>query len=36
MMELKPLYWVGSSRKDIRDMPVEVRDAFGFALFLAQ
>jgi len=33
---MKALYWVGSSRKDIREMPEEVRDVFGFALFLAQ
>jgi len=33
---MKALYWIGSSRKDIREMPEEVRDAFGFALFLAQ
>ena len=32
----KPLQWMGSSRKDLRDMPEEVKDAFGFALHLAQ
>lgn len=36
MINTKPLYWVGSSRKDVRKMPEEVRDTFGFALFLAQ
>ena len=35
-MDTKALYWIGSSRKDIREMPEEVRDTFGFALFLAQ
>ena len=35
-MQIRTLYWVGSSRKDIREMPEEVRDTFGFALFLAQ
>ena len=35
-MNTKTLHWVGSSRKDIREMPEEVRDTFGFALFLAQ
>lgn len=33
---LKPVKWVGSSRKDMRVMPEEVQDAFGFALYLAQ
>lgn len=32
----KPLFWVGSSRKDIREFPEEVKDAVGFALFQAQ
>ena len=35
-MNTKVLHWLGSSRKDIREMPEEVRDTFGFALFLAQ
>jgi len=35
-MNTKMLHWIGSSRKDIREMPEEVRDTFGFALFLAQ
>lgn len=33
---MKPLYWVGSSKKDLREMPDEIKDAFRFALFLAQ
>ncbi|MDL2259806.1 type II toxin-antitoxin system RelE/ParE family toxin [Deltaproteobacteria bacterium OttesenSCG-928-K17] len=33
---MKSLYWVGSSRKDLREMPDEIKDAFGFALFMAQ
>jgi phage-related protein len=33
---LKPLYWVGSSKKDLLEMPGEVQDAFGYALYLAQ
>ena len=33
---MKPLYWVGSSRKDIASMPEEVQDVFGYALYLAQ
>ena len=33
---LKPLYWVGSSKKDLQEMPGEVQDVFGYALYLAQ
>ncbi len=33
---LKPVYWVGSSLKDLRACPDEVQDAVGYALFLAQ
>ena len=33
---LKPLEWVGSSRKDMKAMPENVQDVFGFALYLAQ
>lgn len=32
----KPLFWVGSSRKDVREFPEEVKDVIGFALFEAQ
>jgi phage-related protein len=32
----KPLFWVGSSKKDLQAMPSEVIDVFGFALHLAQ
>src|SRR5437867_408607 len=32
----KPLFWVGSSRKDLRAFPQEVRQAVGFALWQAQ
>ena len=34
--ELKPLVWMGSSRKDLGKLPREVRKRFGFALRLAQ
>ena len=34
--ELKPLYWIASAKKDLQAMPPEVKDAFGFALYLAQ
>jgi len=33
---LKPVYWVGSSLKDLCACPDEVQDAVGYALFLAQ
>ncbi len=28
----KPLFWMGSSRDDLREFPEEVRQLFGFAL----
>ena len=34
--KLKPLYWVGGSRKDLKKLPEEVQDVFGYALYLAQ
>ncbi|MGQ0532846.1 MAG: type II toxin-antitoxin system RelE/ParE family toxin [Caulobacteraceae bacterium] len=33
---LKPLEWIGSSLKDLRAFPEEVRETMGFALYLAQ
>lgn len=33
---IKPLVWVGSSLKDLRAFPEEVKDEFGHALFEAQ
>jgi phage-related protein len=33
---MNPLYWVGSSKKDLKEMPDEIKDTFGFALFFAQ
>ncbi len=33
---LKPVIWVGSSRKDLRAFPEPVRDHMGYALFVAQ
>jgi phage-related protein len=32
----KPLFWVGSSRKDLRGFPEQVKDVMGHALHLAQ
>ena len=33
---LKPLYWMGSTLKDLRDSPEAVKDGIGYALELAQ
>ena len=33
---LKPLIWVGSSRRDFRAMPDEVKSHMGYALYVAQ
>ena len=32
----KPVVWIGSSRKDFRDFPDEVKSEMGYGLFLAQ
>jgi predicted XRE-type DNA-binding protein/phage-related protein len=34
--DLKPVIWVGSSRKDYRTMPDEVQSRMGYALYIAQ
>ena len=36
MEQQKPIYWVASSKKDLKDLPEEVQDVFGYALHLAQ
>lgn len=33
---MKPLHWVGSSKKDLQSLPDDVQDIFGYALYLAQ
>jgi len=33
---MKPLIWVGSSKKDLAILPADVQDVFGYALHLAQ
>jgi phage-related protein len=33
---IKPLLWVGSSKKDLLEMPADIQDLFGFALHQAQ
>jgi len=32
----KPLFWIGSSLKDLREFPEVVKDEIGFALYQAQ
>jgi phage-related protein len=34
--KIKALVWVGSTKKDIKSMPEDVQDTFGYALHLAQ
>jgi len=34
--QVKPLYWVGSSKKDLLALPEAVVHIFGYALYLAQ
>jgi phage-related protein len=34
--EPKLLEWIGSSKKDLKALPDEVMDVFGYALYLAQ
>jgi phage-related protein len=36
MSARKPLLWVCSSKKDLKQMPIEIQDVFGYALDLAQ
>ena len=33
---LKPVIWIGSSLKDLREFPESVRDLMGYALYVAQ
>jgi len=33
---MKPLYWVGSAKKELMALPEAVKDVFGYALHLAQ
>jgi phage-related protein len=32
----RPVEWIGSSKKDLKALPEEVIDVFGYALYLAQ
>jgi phage-related protein len=33
---MKPVHWIGSSQKDLRAMPEEVRREAGFSIWMAQ
>ena len=33
---IKPIHWVGSSKKDLLALPDDVIDVFGYGLYLAQ
>jgi phage-related protein len=33
---VKPVFWIGSAKVDLRAFPEEVKDSIGFALFVAQ
>jgi phage-related protein len=33
---IKPVIWVGTSRKDLREFPAAVQDHMGYALYVAQ
>jgi phage-related protein len=33
---MKPLHWIGSSKKDLREMPEDVQSEFGHLLYLVQ
>jgi len=35
-MELKDLYWIGSSKDDLCGFPEDIQDVMGYALHLAQ
>jgi phage-related protein len=35
-LELRPLVWLGNTKKDLGVLPEEVIDTFGYALHLAQ
>ena len=36
MKKVKPLEWIPAAKKDLKAMPDEIQDAFGYALYLAQ
>jgi phage-related protein len=34
--EIKSIVWIGSSRRDVKSFPAEVKDVMGYALYQAQ
>ena len=36
LVQVKPLCWMGSSKRNLLALPGEVEDMFGYALYLAQ
>lgn len=32
----KPVIWIGTSRRDLQEMPAEVRSHLGYAIYVAQ
>jgi phage-related protein len=34
--DLKPVIWIGSTRRDFRGLPGEVKSHMGYALYVAQ
>src|SRR5215212_8411624 len=34
--KVKSLFWIGSSRRDLKSFPAEVKDVVGYALYQAQ
>jgi phage-related protein len=35
-LKVKRLFWMGSSRRDLKSFPAEVKDVMGYALYQAQ
>jgi len=35
-VDIKPVVWIGTSRRDLRKLPDDVQEVFGYALYLAQ
>lgn len=33
---MKKLFWIGSAKKDLKAMPADIQDSFGYALHQAQ
>jgi phage-related protein len=35
-VDIKPVVWIGTSQRDLRKLPGDVQEVFGYALYLAQ